>query len=218
MSGNITMEDCLSALERAGVPPAKELATYMQKLLEWNEKINLTGAKTPDEFAVKHVADVWAAIETLGSVAPAVADIGSGCGIPGIVLGIISPETEVTLVERIQKKARVLSSIVSEMGLDRRIKILARSFEEVKTFNRDTEFWFRGVLPGPKLAVYLSEHFPRGEVGQLVLMKGPAWPEEKLDIMNEPKVKEAWLERFGSAAELNYSLPQGAGERILVLV
>ncbi|MBI3556637.1 MAG: class I SAM-dependent methyltransferase, partial [Deltaproteobacteria bacterium] len=161
---------------------------------------------------------VWAAIETLGSVAPLVADVGSGGGIPGIILGIVSPETNVILVERRQKKAGVLATIVSEMGLDARIKALARSFEEVKSFKDDTEYWFRGFLPGPKLAVYLSEHFPRADIGQLVLMKGPAWPNEKLDIMSEPKVKEAWLERFGSAAELNYSLPHGAGERILVLV
>ena len=213
-----TVDDCMRAFERADVPPATQLAVYMQKLLEWNTKINVTGAKTPDELAVKHIADVWAAVETLGSVAPLVADIGSGGGIPGIILGVVSPDTNVILVERIQKKAKVLASIISDMGLEQRIKVLARSFEEVKTFEDDTEYWFRGFLPGPKLAVYLSERFPRADLGQIVLMKGPAWPVEKLDIMGEPKVREVWLERFGSAAELHYALPQGAGERILVLV
>lgn len=214
----IDLSACKLALEKAGVPPAELLAQYMHKLLDWNEKINLTGAKNPEELAVKHVADVWRAAQVLDSGAESIADIGSGGGIPGIILGIVVPKAKITLVERRQKKAGVLSNMVSELGLDRRVRIVARSFEEVKTFPEETEYWFRGFLPGPKLAAYLSEFFPRGELGQLVLMKGPAWPQEKLDIMSTPKVREVWLERFGSAAEIPYALPNNAGERLLVLV
>ena len=95
---------------------------------------------------------------------------------------------------------------------------MARSFEEIKGFDKGTDYWFRGFLPGAKLAPYLSENFPKADLGQLVLMKGPAWPEEKLEIMSTPKVKQSWLDRFGGAAELPYSLPNDAGERLLVLV
>ena len=213
-----SLDDCAAALEKSGVPPVSQLVTYMQLLLERNEKINLTGAKNPAEFASKHIADVWRAYQVIGKLSSYVADVGSGGGIPGIILGIISPKTSVTLVERRHKKASTLSSIISQLELDQRIKVVARSFEEVKGFNESTEYWFRGFLPGPKLAAYVSEFFPRADLGQLVLMKGPAWPREKLDIMNAPKVKDVWKERFAGAAELSYSLSRGIGERLLVIV
>ncbi len=95
---------------------------------------------------------------------------------------------------------------------------MARSFEEIKRFPPNSEFWFRGFLPGPKLAAYLSEFFPKADLGQLVLMKGPAWSDEKLEIMGTKKVRSVWTERFGGAAELSYSLPHGMGERVLVIV
>lgn len=214
----IDYEECKRALDRVGVPAAAALAKYMKLLLEWNEKINVTGAKNPDEFALKHIADVWGAINILGRPTGRVVDVGSGGGIPGVVLAIMSPLTEVIMVERRQKKAHVVNEIVKELGLDDRVQVVPKSFEEVKGLHKDSEYWFRGFLPGPKFAIYLSEFFPDGELGQIVLMKGPAWPQEKLDIMNMSKVKGAWKERFAGAAELNYSLPQGAGERLLVLV
>ncbi|MBI3543908.1 MAG: class I SAM-dependent methyltransferase [Deltaproteobacteria bacterium] len=211
-------EACSAALLKAGVPPAGLLVDYMVQLLDWNEKINVTGAKNPEELAMKHVADVWGAAQALGGVSGEVADVGSGGGIPGIILAILSPDSRVTLVERRQKKAAVLSSIVSKMGLDRRVRVVAKSFEEIKTFPRETEYWFRGFLPGPKLATYLSESFPKGDIGQLILMKGPAWPDEKLETMGTPRVRQIWLDRFGGAAEIPYTLPAGAGERLLVVV
>lgn len=215
---SLSLDECKRALEKAGVPPAAALAAYMYELLTWNEMINVTGAKSPEEFAVKHVADVWRAFQAIGSVSDFVADIGSGGGLPGIPLAILSPNTKVTLVERRQKKSKVIASIVSKLDLDSRVRVLARSFEEVKGLPKETEFWFRGFLPGPKLAVYLSEFFPRADLGRIILMKGPAWPEEKLEIMNTAKVKQDWVERFGSAAEVPYELPHGAGQRLLVIV
>lgn len=214
----IDLEECKEALNKVGVPAAAALASYMKLLLEWNEKINVTGARNPEELALKHIADVWGALNVLGRPTSRVVDVGSGGGIPGIIIAIISPLTEVVMVERRQKKAHVISEIVKELKLTDRVRVVPKSFEEVKGLHKDSEYWFRGFLPGPKFAVYLSEFFPHADIGQIVLMKGPAWPQEKLDIMETPKVKAAWKERFAGAAELTYSLPHEAGERLLVLV
>jgi len=213
----ILKEQCFSALSAVGVPPAGLLVEFMQLLLEWNEKVNLTGAKTPEDLALKHVADVWGAIQAY-EPAPVIYDIGSGGGIPGIILAIIRPDISVTLVERRQKKASAIASIVSHLGLERRVKVISKSFEEIKGIPKDAEFWFRGFLPGPKLAVYLSEFFPHGDLGPLVLMKGPGWTEEKAQLMVQKKIKSKWLERFASSDEVSYELPNEAGERLLVLV
>lgn len=218
MLSSVSAEECEDALSRVGVSSGDKLIQYMQLLLEWNEKLNLTGAKTPQELALKHIADVSGALHTVGGSSMHFADVGSGGGIPGIVLSIMVPNARVVLIERRQKKASALSAIVSSLGLEDRVKVIARSFEEVRSFSKETEYWFRGFLPGPKLAAYLSVFFPRAELHRLVLMKGPAWPSEKLEIMSTPRVSQAWLERFGSSVEMPYSLPQGAGERIVVLV
>lgn len=212
------IEDCKRALETSGVPPADGLAKYMAALLDWNQHINVTGARSPEELALKHIADVWGAAQVLGKASKELVDVGSGGGIPGIVLGILWPGCKITLVERRQKKAKVLSSIVSDLGREEDIRVVSRSFEEVPKLHGIDEFWFRGFLPGPKLAAYLSEFFPRGDLGQLVLMKGPSWPKEKEEVLSGPKIREVWMERFVGAAELHYALPKGAGERLLVLV
>lgn len=212
-----TKEHLVSALSGTGVLPAGALIEYMRLLFEWNEKVNLTGAKTPEDLAIKHIADVWNAVQAYDP-APIIYDIGSGGGIPGIILAILRPDISVTLVERRQKKASAIASIVSQLGMDRRVKVISKSFEEIKGIPKDAEFWFRGFLPGPKLAVYLSEFFPHGDLGPIVLMKGPSWPQEKEDLMGQKKVKAKWLERFASAAEIPYELPHSAGQRLLVLV
>jgi 16S rRNA (guanine(527)-N(7))-methyltransferase RsmG len=190
----------------------------MKALLDWNEKINLTGAKDPKELALKHIADVWYAVNALGRPKPEIYDVGSGGGIPGIVLGVISPSVRVTLVERRQKKASVLHNIISELGLEKRVRVISRSFEEIGKYPEEAEYWFRGFLPGPKLATYFSRFFPEAQLGQLVLMKGPAWSQEKLEILKTPKIRDAWIERFSAAAEIEYDLPCEAGRRVLALV
>jgi len=214
----ISASECKEALEKCGVPPAKDLVEYMRLVLDLNEQMNLTGAKTCEEFALKHVADVWGAFQAIGGLQSRVLDVGSGAGIPGIILGILAPDTEVFLVERRQKKAGALSHIVSKLGLEGRVKVIAKSFEEIPSLPKEAEIWMRGFLPGPKLAEYLSRNWPRADLMSLVLMKGPGWPAEKLEIMSQPRVKDAWKQRFASAEEISYALPRDAGQRILVLV
>lgn len=213
-----TVSECQAALEKCGVPPAKDLAEYMRLVLEFNQQVNLTGAKSCQELALKHVADVWGAFQAIGGVRGRVIDVGSGAGIPGIILGILSPETEVFLVERRQKKASALSHIVSKLGLEGRVKVISKSFEEVPLLPKGAEIWMRGFLPGPKLAEYISRYWPRADLPTLVLMKGPGWGTEKLEIMNQQRIKGSWKERFASAEEISYALPHDAGQRVLVLV
>jgi 16S rRNA (guanine(527)-N(7))-methyltransferase RsmG len=186
--------------------------------LEWNEKVNVTGAKTPLDLANKHIADAFLAWKTLNRRGRPIFDVGSGGGIPGLVLALLDGDAKVTLVERRQKKAAVLSEIVSAMRLGGRVQVVCRSFEELPTHAKEAENWFRGFLPGQKLGVYLSQAFPTGRLGPLVLMKGPAWPTEKAELLALPKLREIWKQRFSSAVELKYSLPHSLGERILVVV
>lgn len=211
-------QECQDALNEAGVPTDEKLIQYMQALLSWNQKINLTGAKSSKELAFKHIADVWQALQILKKPKSHIFDVGSGAGLPGLPLAIMCPFIKATLIERRKNKAFVLMRIVSELALQNQVSVLEQSFEMIDFFPKNTEFWFRGFLPGPKLAAYLSRFFSEGKLGQLVLMKGPAWPKEKEEILNGKNIKLVWKERFLKAVELEYSLPKNFGQRILVLV
>lgn len=212
------LSECREALEKYGVPPADLIIRYTQYLLDENSRINLTGAKTVDEFVLKHVADAWRAIDAIGTLPGMLFDVGSGGGLPGIPLAIFRPSSEVVLVERREKKAASLDRLVSKLGLEGRVRVQCRSFEGLPSFPKDAEYWFRGFLPGPKLAVYFSQAFPTGKLPPVVLMKGPSWASEKIEILSTPRVRSVWLERFSESQEIDYELPAGAGARKLVLL
>src|SRR5688572_10484878 len=92
------------------------LDRYRIALWRWNEQLNLTRHTTLDKFVGRDVVD---SLE-LAKLIPQnrrVLDVGAGGGVPGIVMAIVRPDLRLTLVESVQKKARVLQSIVDEIGL-----------------------------------------------------------------------------------------------------
>lgn len=215
---DISVEACSKALKDVGVPPADLLARYMNVLLEVNQITNLTGAKNPADLALKHIADSFLAWNAIGGVTNPIYDVGSGGGLPGIVLSILSPHVPVFLVERRTKKASALQSIVDRLGLGPRVRVLAEPFEAIQNRDEEAELWFRGFLPGLDLAEFLSENFKERQIRQIVLMKGPGWPNELEQIVSSKKLKKDWIERIASSDVLEYSLPKEAGQRMLVVV
>ncbi len=211
-----------------------KLTAYAERLMHYNEQVNLTGAKTMEDLVVKHVVDSVFAFEALQKVnnlatnqkhpkLQNIIDIGSGGGLPGIVLAILLPETKVFLVERRVKKASYLEKIISDLKLDDQIMVVAKPMEEAKhlislTSNPwNTQCWVRGFLPGPKLIAFLSEFFEPKQLRPLILMKGPSWQTEKEEALKQ-NVSTAWKERFLSSQELEYQLPNNSGSRTLVIL
>lgn len=216
--GSLRIQQCAEALNRFGIPAADKLIRYMDLLLDWNEKINVTGAKNPAELALKHIADVFGAWSALKGLQKPVFDIGSGGGLPGLVLAILSPQVPVYLIERRIKKANVVEKIAAALDLGDQVKVVGRPFEEIRPLPRDAEYWFRGFLPGEKLARYFSDHFRENELARLILMKGPAWSRELDAIAVMKGLKREWKERFLSSSAMSYELPENAGSRVLVLI
>ena len=84
-------------------------------LLRWNRTYNLTAIRDPDEMVVRHLLD---SLAMHPHVQPgALADLGTGPGLPGIPLAIAKPELQVTLVESNGKKARFLREAVRQLKL-----------------------------------------------------------------------------------------------------
>jgi 16S rRNA (guanine527-N7)-methyltransferase len=92
------------------------LARYADFLLEWNEKINLISRVSADAFAVQHIADSVLAADMLPE-AKTILDLGSGGGLPGIVIAIMHPQKQVTLAETKEKKIKFLQNCVRSLNL-----------------------------------------------------------------------------------------------------
>ncbi|MCR5481763.1 MAG: 16S rRNA (guanine(527)-N(7))-methyltransferase RsmG [Clostridia bacterium] len=105
--------------------------TYMNRVLEWNEKVNLTAITDREEFVVKHFVDsvLCVNIEKYKG-AKTVIDVGTGAGFPGIPLALISPEKEFLLMDSLNKRIKILEEIKTELGLNN-VSLLHGRAEEV---------------------------------------------------------------------------------------
>lgn len=112
--------ECLiqSGLAELGLDPvkAKALTHYGELLLEKNRVMNLTGLDTPREVATLHMLDC-AALCAHWSFAGQVIDVGTGAGFPGLVIAILCPEAQVTLLDPLQKRLDFLAEVVEALGL-----------------------------------------------------------------------------------------------------
>jgi 16S rRNA (guanine527-N7)-methyltransferase len=110
--------------------PARDarLAAYRDLLLRWNATINLVAAKDVAELDRRHIADSLQLLPLLPA-AGALADLGSGGGLPGLVLAAGLPEREVHLVESDRRKAAFLAEAAATLRLPR-VKVHARRIEQ----------------------------------------------------------------------------------------
>jgi 16S rRNA (guanine527-N7)-methyltransferase len=125
----------LQALGRRwGVPcdPAQTdaLLRFTALLIEWNRKINLTGAKSAAVLAADHYPDAFALAKRLGQPARLV-DVGSGGGLPALPLALLRPGLVVRLCEPIAKKGAFLRTAIRELGLSDRVSLDVRRGEEL---------------------------------------------------------------------------------------
>lgn len=96
----------------------QQFATYYRILVEWNEKMNLTGITEKDQVYIKHFYDSLsvAFFHPMNNV-KRLADIGSGAGFPGIPLAIVFPDLKVTIVDSLQKRIHFLQHLTSKLDL-----------------------------------------------------------------------------------------------------
>ncbi len=95
---------------------AARLAAYRDLLLRWNTRINLISAETVNEIDLRHISDCAQLQPLLPQDGP-IADLGSGAGLPGLVLAILEPEREIHLVESDKRKAAFLIEASAQLKL-----------------------------------------------------------------------------------------------------
>lgn len=97
---------------------AGQFQQYMELLVEWNEKLNLTAITEPEEIVEKHFVDSLTVLSACPLKEGAkVLDVGTGAGFPGVPLKIVRPDLQVTLLDGANKRLRFLGAVCSALGL-----------------------------------------------------------------------------------------------------
>lgn len=168
---------------------AARLAHYCRLLWDWNNRLNLTRHTDWDLFVTRDLLDT---IELSRHVPKdsTVMDVGSGGGVPGIVLAILRPDLKVALCESIGKKATALQAIVKALRLP--IVVYADRAETILKKHRFQVITVRAVGSISKLLTWFAQVWK--SVGQMLLIKGPRWTEEFEEAEAEGLLKRLKLE------------------------
>ena len=106
-------------------PTLDQLMAYLQLLQRWNRVYNLTALRDPDEMLSHHLIDCLAVVAPLRQVVAAlprsgalrILDVGSGGGLPGVVLALVEPGWQVSCVDTVAKKANFIRQVAAELRL-----------------------------------------------------------------------------------------------------
>ena len=196
-----SLESAIDAeCQRLGVAVPTEsipgLAAYAASLWEWNERLNLTRHTDVERFVSRDVADAAAICPHLAQ-GEHILDVGSGGGVPGVLLAILRPDLRVELSESVSKRAKALRAILEAIGLD--LPVHESAAQTIVAGGRGDRFdtlVVRAVAGLPKLLGWfepLSDRF-----GRLLLVKGPKWEEEKGEARHRGFLKKVTARRVAS--------------------
>lgn len=151
---------------------AEKFYLYMNELLEWNKKINLTAITDEDEIILKHFMDSVTIIDKIGEPKNII-DIGTGAGFPGLPIAIMNENIEITLLDSLNKRILFLNDLIGKLELKNvktvhgRAEDIARDIEYREKYDIVTS---RAVAP---LNVLLEYMLPFNKVnGICICMKG----------------------------------------------
>nr|WP_299039531.1 16S rRNA (guanine(527)-N(7))-methyltransferase RsmG [uncultured Psychrobacter sp.] len=158
----------------------RQLLLYLDQLLLWNKAYNLTAITDPVDALIKHVIDCLAIITHLP--AGDLLDIGTGAGLPAVIIAICQPERHCTALDSNQKKIRFIRQISSQLGLSNMQPIAARIEAHEAQYQVVTSRAFASLTD------FVSVAQPRlAEQGYLCAMKGKAPSADELSAL-----KPAW--------------------------
>ncbi len=173
------------------------IAAYASSLWAWNQKLNLTRHTDAARFVSRDLADAMAIAPHL-AYGEHVLDVGTGGGVPGVLVAILRPDLRVELSDSVGKRARAVASIVGETGLS--LPVHAEPAQQVVVRGmaaaRFDTLLVRAVAPLAKLLGWfepLAERF-----GRLLVIKGPRWEEEKKEARHKGFTRRMTVRRIAA--------------------
>jgi len=123
----MTREEFINELEKLGIKLTSEqenkLEHFYNLLIEWNAKINLTRITAKEEVYLKHFYDSLTLSKAINlNNINTLCDVGTGAGFPGIVLKIVYPNLNITLIDSLRKRVNYLNEIIQILELENTLK------------------------------------------------------------------------------------------------
>ncbi len=166
---------------------ADRLGVYITLLKKWNRTINLVSSRSLDDPWRRHILDSAQLARHMPNKRVRIVDLGSGAGLPGIVLALILPEADVHLVESDQRKAAFLRE--ASRVLDCKISLhVGRIESEINTIKNIDVFTARALAPLPRLLKYIESTLNEKKVCIFHKTKGI---DKELDRLNSEILKSA---------------------------
>ena len=188
----------------------ENLYKYMNNLIEWNQKINLTAIKNEEEIILKHFVD---SIYIKNMVKGRVLDIGSGAGFPGIPLKLVNSNINLVSIDSVNKKINFQKDTVEKLSLNNIeiIHIRAEDLAQNKDYREQFDFVVsRAVANLSTLSEYMLPFTKIG--GKCICMKGPNCLEEIDNAKNAIKLLGGRIEKIEE-----YKIADGI-DRVLVII
>lgn len=187
---------------------------YMDLLLEWNEKINLTSITEEKEIVIKHFVDSLSILPNIPEKPVKLIDVGTGAGFPGISVKLVRENIKVTLLDSLEKRVKFLSEVCSNLQLND-IKAFHGRAEDFGSDKRYREHFdiavARAVAAMPVLLEYCLPFVKIG--GIFMAMKGPDVKSELIDSQKAIEILGGELMDVKS-----FNLPKSDYERCIVLI
>lgn len=166
---------------------------YMNILIEWNKVMNLTSIVEPNEIIIKHFVDSLTILKYIKKK-DKIIDVGTGAGFPGIPIKIAFPETNVTLLDSLNKRIKFLDEVIKELKL-KNIQTVHGRVEDYGKDEKNREKYdislARAVAP---LNILLEYLIPLAKVnGACLCMKGANVEEEIKSSINAINILDGRL-------------------------
>ena len=161
---------------------------YMNGIISWNDKINVTAIIEPKEFIVKHFVDSITINEIINNEGKLL-DVGTGAGFPGIPIKLLNNKLSVTLIDSVNKKLNVIRDVTKDMNIDNLEIIHSRAEDLARDNNYREKYDYVTTRAVSNLSTILEYMVPFLKVnGIAICMKGPNFKEEIDDSTNTFKV------------------------------
>ena len=179
---NLLIAGCTAMQINLSIDQQELLLRYTQELYKWNKAYNLTAIRNPEAMLKLHILDSLSVVKSLAKLKPKrIIDVGTGAGLPGIILAIMWPEVKVDLLDTNGKKTRFLNQCKHNLGLTN-VLVLNKRVEQHQpdqAYDIVTSRAFASIsdmLAGCEQLV--------GKEGVFAAMKGQ-YPQAELDAMSE---------------------------------
>jgi 16S rRNA (guanine527-N7)-methyltransferase len=185
-----------------------KLDDYRRLLWSWNERMNLTRHTTLEKFVDRDVVDSHELSKLLERGERAL-DVGTGGGVPGLVVAILRPDLSISVCESTQKKARAVEALITDLGLP--VRVFPNRAEEVLEITTFDTLVARALAPLAKVLTFLQPHWDAFD--RLLLIKGRSWVDERSEARQAGVMRGLELRKAAT-----YETPGTGAESVILSI